>query len=795
MGNFLGDCWMQGFETVGGMRIPKPAVPVSREDLLSMPDFTAGSCSKGCGKSFANAGAKATHERACKGPGAFGASLAGTSRATAAGPTADAAAAAAEAGAAGATTAESAEAEAAEDDSDDDSDGGGVAPPAKAPKLRKDGGVKQSGLRQGEKKGLSYTLYYKLEVVRTLRKFQSLEKLGLVHLPPVGNWRGAGNETAERCNVHSSLVSKWGKAESELHESLLHENRVGRKQKNRTGTMATFQSRGARRTTLHRGRAPPFAAVEMELHKRYREKRKRGERVWGQWLRVSMKRLVRELGGDAAAASFKATKWWLRSFARRFGMSLRRKSNSRAESVLVRLPKIKRWHARLRRRLGRGPAERLDPKWGRWLPEDRLHADQVPCNLRAGDGRTYDDTGAVRVWLAGGKRFCTLNILARGHNGDPSKPRRGQPKLCIIFRGQGKQISEAELAARHPDVNVRFQPKAWADDELCEDFAAVEVHEATAEACAAGRRSVAFFDNLSGQTTDEHLRNLRRAGCDRHLLPTGSTGELMLIDGGIGARLKNLIGEEIDTWLEQPGHLERWTAGPKDGGLHAWEKRSLVTQWAGRAWETLCATYDFEASARSLGLLMTIDGSGDDDIRVQGINEPYTFTDADGGAEGAESEAEDNEDDLADVGEGEGEEEAEGEEEEEAEDGMEESGDEEEDDTAARMADCGVAPPTPPPGFVYAPCPPLATEAEQRALCGRKILAAHLLDGATGWYPGTVQCFGVGASWKQPEATHIVVYKKKETGTKHLDGRVACKLATDNYGCSEWWLVLEPVAR
>ena len=29
---------------------------------------------------------------------------------------------------------------------------------------------------------------------------------------------------------------------------------------------------------------------------------------------------------------------------------------------------------------------------------------------------------------------------------------------------------------------------------------------------------------------------------------------------------------------------------------------------------------------------------------------------------------------------------------------------------------------------------------------------------------------------------------------KELDGRVACKLAADNYGSSEWWLLLEPVA-
>ena len=86
----------------------------------------------------------------------------------------------------------------------------------------------------------------------------------------------------------------------------------------------------------------------------------------------------------------------------------------------------------------------------------------------------------------------------------------------------------------------------------------------------------------------------------------------------------------------------------------------------------------------------------------------------------------------------------------------------------------------------------LANDDEQRTLCGRKILAAHLLDGATGWYVGTVQHFGVGSSWRQPDATHIVIYSQKETGTKQLVGRVACKLAADNYGASEWWLLLEP---
>ena len=35
-------------------------------------------------------------------------------------------------------------------------------------------------------------------------------------------------------------------------------------------------------------------------------------------------------------------------------------------------------------------------------------------------------------------------------------------------------------------------------------------------------------------------------------------------------------------------------------------------------------------------------------------------------------------------------------------------------------------------------------------------------------------------------------YQRKDTGTRALEGRVACKLAADNYGCNEWWVLLEP---
>tara|TARA_B110000027_G_scaffold115618_1_gene125907 strand:- start:357 stop:512 length:156 start_codon:yes stop_codon:yes gene_type:complete len=44
-----------------------------------------------------------------------------------------------------------------------------------------------------------------------------------------------------------------------------------------------------------------------------------------------------------------------------------------------------------------------------------------------------------------------------------------------------------------------------------------------------------------------------------------------------------------------------------------------------------------------------------------------------------------------------------------------------------------------------------------------------------------------------PTATHVIEYKKKETGTKALEGKVGSELSPANYGGQEWWLLLEPV--
>ncbi|KAL3903279.1 MAG: hypothetical protein SGPRY_011741, partial [Prymnesium sp.] len=246
--------------------------------------------------------------------------------------------------------------------------------------------------------------------------------------------------------------------------------------------------------------------------------------------------------------------------------------------------------------------------------------------------------GSKRVWLAGtkvddGKRFCILQIIARAINGPEDVPRRGQPKIGIIFRGQGLRISAEEKAARHPDVHVRFQHKAWADETYCEEHAGCEMVEATREARLRGRQSVVFYDNLHSQTTDEQEQILlQKAMCVRHFLPTGVTSEIQLIDDGRGYAVKNEMVYALDRWLDQDDNLKLWTPEASDGGFPMWRKRALISHLAAQAWEKVCQTFDCEKAATRIGMRMTIGGSDDEQIKIQGVDH-YSFSDEDAGVD------------------------------------------------------------------------------------------------------------------------------------------------------------------
>ena len=171
-------------------------------------------------------------------------------------------------------------------------------------------------------------------------------------------------------------------------------------------------------------------------------------------------------------------------------------------------------------------------------------------------------------------------------------------------------------------------------------------------------------------------------------------------------------------------------------------------------------------------MLMTIDGSGDDAIRVQGLTEPYSFTDADGGAEGAESEVEEEPGEHEDVEVEAGKEDHEADEEEEEgeeAEGGEDSSDEE-DDTDPYWS-CGDAPEEPPEGFTYAACPPLDINVDCNSLIVRKVLIAHerTKTREPGWYVGKVKLFGISAAWEKvcPTANFLIKYTARRRQVMH----------------------------
>ena len=62
-----------------------------------------------------------------------------------------------------------------------------------------------------------------------------------------------------------------------------------------------------------------------------------------------------------------------------------------------RIPFIREFHRKFRLFLSLGDV--LDRKWGRFLPNARFNADQVPLPFVCEQDQTYEEKGARRVWI------------------------------------------------------------------------------------------------------------------------------------------------------------------------------------------------------------------------------------------------------------------------------------------------------------------------------------------------------------------------------------------------------------
>lgn len=288
-------------------------------------------------------------------------------------------------------------------------------------------------------------------------------------------------DVAEKYNVNRCQISKWLKMKHKIVYAAVKEN------KNMTKLRPAV-----RYNELYRA-----------LRQKFLSARGKGQRVDFNWLWSKARVIYRQQQNDADAT---VKKHVIANFIKRNDLKLRRtQRNKKLEKEFYR-DSIMKWHSTLRERLVKsGKKDSYDPVYGGFMPTQRFNVDQSPLPFAIDTKKTYEliepknpENRNKKIWVSQPgsgleKRQCTLQVCFR--------PEGEQPKVGIIFRGQGKRISEVEKSSWHPEVDVFFQKNAWADTEFC-----VKWVEQTLQPIVENR-FVLFLDNLTGQISDDFKKS------------------------------------------------------------------------------------------------------------------------------------------------------------------------------------------------------------------------------------------------------------------------------------------------
>ena len=97
---------------------------------------------------------------------------------------------------------------------------------------------------------------------------------------------------------------------------------------------------------------------------------------------------------------------------------------------------------------------------------------------------------------------------------------------------------------------------------------------------------VLFCDNLTAQTSNAFLSEIRAMNGIVWFGETGATDIWQPVDNGFGKMLKAKISSLQEQWLEQDENIDLWT-GNGDKKLDVKQRRILITHWVGEAFNTL----------------------------------------------------------------------------------------------------------------------------------------------------------------------------------------------------------------
>ena len=456
--------------------------------------------------------------------------------------------------------------------------------------------------QKGSPKRKSYTLEF---------KWKALKLLDQMTKEQVKNrWQ----KVASTMGIpHKCLVVKWNKERLKIKDEM-NTNKV---KKGKANIVAARQRRKITSDSIEQREKFPLAAKLVVSE--FKRRRQQGIKVSKLWLCKKMKCKVEQLYGANKASSFKASRNWFQRFKKRHQISLWNRTNKKNISSEDCRETIQMFHRSLRKSLKtsrqRNANAHVDPKWGRWLPENRYNVDQVPLPFVVNHGQTYADKGSKQVWVSQptsglDKRQATLQLCIRGSGKQPVKP-------AIVFRGKGN-VAQDEKSQYDSRIDIYFQKNAWMDCKTNREWTERTLMPGIEDK---KNENVLFADNVSFQT-EKVFHETCREKCNTivYMLPDSQTDKVQPIDAGIGRMFKKKMEDEMDKWLDDEDNIEKW-----HDKISARQRPILMTRWAGQAWEELQKYEDiFKKSFERTGCLLTIDGSDDQLIKPQGL-ENYTF--------------------------------------------------------------------------------------------------------------------------------------------------------------------------
>ena len=176
-----------------------------------------------------------------------------------------------------------------------------------------------------------------------------------------------------------------------------------------------------------------------------------------------------------------------------------------------------------------------------------------------------------------------------------------------------------EKLAYHPSVDVFFQKNAWVDSEVCREWINNTLKHFVDEEKLS--RFVLLLDNLSCQQSDAFKEKVSEIGGVCWYGLKDATDLWQPVDAGYAETLKKLVSIQQRDWLDLEENADRWYDGKS---FKAKERRILITEWAGKAWDQLSQPqYDHLRLScwRSTGCLLTADGSEDHLVKPEDLTD------------------------------------------------------------------------------------------------------------------------------------------------------------------------------